>query len=249
MSKGVAALRVSAFQIAVKKNPCTGGVRHVYCTGGVEMKQVPVKNEHESFTVAGIELGGDAEVSEDLWRRVEGVVGEVRGELSERYRDFGRADFKRLAMFEPYISYFKIFKKTYHLMLQLESFAHGERPLPRIHPLVTVYFLGELRNGVLSSIHDADAVEGALRLVRTAGDERLTLFSGEERKAPADDASLFDELGLLTCVIQGQDARSMVTADTRRACIIAYGVPGVGRDVLDTHLEDVRGLAARFGLE
>jgi DNA/RNA-binding domain of Phe-tRNA-synthetase-like protein len=217
------------------------------------MRSVFIRNDHESFTIAGIELDAEEYEARWSWKAVEVVIEEERERLGEQYAAFSRGDFKRLGMLDPYIRYFKRFKKTYHLMLQLESFVQKGRGLPRIHPFVTAYYLAELRTGVLGSIHDADLVEGALRLAETGRDanarERVILFNGEERMAPAGDAALFDARGLLTCVTQGQDSRSMVTGETRRACVVAYGVPGVEPAVLEQHLASVEEFLGRFGFK
>ncbi|MDY7027806.1 MAG: phenylalanine--tRNA ligase beta subunit-related protein, partial [Spirochaetota bacterium] len=150
---------------------------------------------------------------------------------------------KQLEMLQPYVRYFKSYKKTYHLFLQLESFVHKDKPLPFITPLVSAYFLAELETGVLASAHDLDKIVPGLTLTAAAGGETLTLINGEERTAPAGDALLKDGDGLLTCVIQGQDSRTVLGPGSRNAAYFVYGPSGVsGQDlsaaltVLSDHL-------------
>ncbi len=172
---------------------------------------------------------------------IEPRVRTVYNALSERFSQLDRSQLKQLEILQPYVQYFKKFKKTYHLFLQLESFIHKNRPLPFITPLVSAYFLTELESGVLSSAHDLDKVEPPLTLEKSAGGESLTLINGEKRSAPAGDALLKDSSGLLTCVIQGQDKRTVLGPASQNAAYFVYGPPGVEERTLAAALELLAG--------
>ena len=168
---------------------------------------------------------------------IEPRIRAVYTALSEKYSHIDRRQLKQLEILEPYVRYFKKFKKTYHLFLQLESFIHKKRSLPFITPLVSAYFLAELETGVLSSAHDLDKVELPFSLEKSSGGEPLTLINGEKRSAPAGDALLTDASGLLTCVIQGQDKRTILSPASQNAAYFVYGPPGVEERALTAALE------------
>lgn len=194
-------------------------------------------NKHPDFEVQGItarlNLAAPRLSQQDIEERIE----TVRSTLISRYGGMERKELKQLDMLQPFVRYFKGFKKTYHLFLQLESFAHKHRPLPFITPLVSAYFLTELETGILASAHDLDKIVPGLSLVPAEGGEKLTLISGEERTAPADDALLKDAEGLLTCVIQGQDSRTVLSRKSLNAAYFVYGPPGITDDELGAALK------------
>jgi len=191
-----------------------------------------LRNEHPDFHFRGLivhlkeeapKLGPD-DIAEEIER--------VRRRLTDRYGDMSRKELKKVDALRPYIDYFKKYKKTYHLFLQIESFLHKERGLPFVTPLVSAYFLSEMETGVLASAHDLEKIDGEAALVEASGGETLRLLNGEVRNAPAGDALLVDRSGVLTCVTQGQDVRSTLSPGSRRAAYYVYGPPGVGDDEL-----------------
>lgn len=203
-----------------------------------------INNTHPDFLIRGLSVeiiekpeGSDGPEKKEVLDTVE----KVRDELIALYGSLDRKELKQLEMFRPYVAHFKSFKKTYHLFLQLESFVHKQRPLPFIHPLVSAYFLTELETGVLASAHDSDKLSPGFWLKEAAGDETLTLLSGEERLAPAGDAVLEDQTGLLTSVIQGQDSRTVIGPKARRGTIFVYGPPGASTAALEKALDVFRG--------
>ena len=48
--------------------------------------------------------------------------------LRERYADFVRADFRALPVMADYVRYYKRFKKTYHVLQQVESIVQRAGP-------------------------------------------------------------------------------------------------------------------------
>jgi len=200
-----------------------------------------LSNRHPDFKVQGLICRLQENAPRLSREDVEGEVQNLRRRLTETYGDLGRSELKRLDMLQPFVHYFKQFKKTYHLFLQLESFVHKNRPLPFITPLVTAYFLSELETGVLASAHDLDKIIPELSLEKASGDEKLTLLSGEERTAPPGDALLKDAEGLLTCVIQGQDTRTLLGPKSRNAAYFVYGPPEISDQTLSAALQILSG--------
>ncbi|MFW5712242.1 MAG: hypothetical protein ACOCZA_09870 [Spirochaetota bacterium] len=60
---------------------------------------------------------------------IEPRIRAVYNALSEKFSQLDRRQLKQLEILQPYVQYFKKFKKTYHLFLQLESFIHKNRPV------------------------------------------------------------------------------------------------------------------------
>lgn len=198
-------------------------------------------NLHPEFKVKGLSCRL-AESAPQLTReQIEPEVRAVHGALAEKYGKLDRKELKQIDELQPYIQYFKQFKKTYHLFLQIESFIHKNRPLPFVTPLVSAYFLSELETGVLASAHDLDKMDPPVTLEKSAGGETLTLINGEQRSAPPGDALLKDATGLLTCVIQGQDTRTVLNPDSRNAAYFVYAPPGVEETILTGSLEVLAG--------
>ncbi len=198
-------------------------------------------NSHPDFMIRGLSVEITGESEGPGKREVQDTVETIREELTGLYGSLERKELKQLEMFRPYIAHFKRFKKTYHLFLQLESFVHKQRPLPFIHPLVSAYFLTELETGVLASAHDTDKLDPGYRLKEAAGDETVTLLNGEDRLAPAGDAVLEDQTGILTSVIQGQDGRTGIGPDAVGGTIFVHGPPGPPKTALKRALEVFRG--------
>lgn len=92
--------------------------------------------------------------------------------LREKYADYDR---KALFGENVYFRFFRKFKKTYPVMMQLESFLLKGRPFPIDNSVTAIPFLAELETQSLSGTHDVDFVRGDIHL-----------FAGtEKRRFPA----------------------------------------------------------------
>lgn len=67
-------------------------------------------------------------------------------ELQERFAGLDRAALKALPAIQAYDAYYRPFKKSYHVLLQLETVALKGRSLPRVAALVEAMFTAELGN-------------------------------------------------------------------------------------------------------
>jgi len=74
-----------------------------------------------------------------------------KAELEEeiRSRSTDRAALASLRPMQAYDAYYKRYKKTYHVLLQLESVALRGQPIPRVAALVEAMFMAELKNLLL----------------------------------------------------------------------------------------------------
>lgn len=169
---------------------------------------------------------------------------EIEADLRTQFAGRIRADLLELDVLRAYHAYYRRFDQTYHVQLQLESVVFKGKPLPNITPLVDANFMAELQTFVLTAGHDADLLRGGLRVDVTRGGEAFTQLGGKVRTLKAGDMSMTDETGIVCTVLHGQDARTPISAQTRRALYVAYAPAGVPVNAvhhqLETILEHVR---------
>ena len=64
------------------------------------------------------------------------------------------SELKTLEPIKSYQQFFKRFKKTYHVLQQVQSVAFKGKSIPTVAPLVEAMFMAELRNMILTAGHD-----------------------------------------------------------------------------------------------
>ena len=164
--------------------------------------------------------------------------------LREKYADYDR---KALFGENVYFRFFKKFKKTYPVMMQLESFLLKGRPFPMENPVTAIPFLVELETQILSGTHDVDDVHGTVRLF--AGTEKAPFagMRGEEVHTYPGDFCARDDEGIIFSMIAGADARTCAKPGSRHVFYPVFGVAGQPAGeiaaVLDRLEEYVRVLA------
>lgn len=160
--------------------------------------------------------------------------------LRARYGDTDRPALRSLPVLQAYAAYYKRFKKTYHVQLQLESVAWKGKPIPRAAALVEAMFMTELANLLLTAGHDLDAVAPPVRIDVADGTESYVSLSGAEQQLKAGDMLIADARGILSSILYGPDHRTRITPDTRRALFTVYAPAGVDPAVVHHHLEEIR---------
>lgn len=163
--------------------------------------------------------------------------------LRARFAGQERAALAALPSIRPYVDYYRRFKKTYHVLLQLESVALKGKPLPRVAALVETMFMAELRNGLLTAIHDADVLAGPVTLDVATGSEHYTLLNGQEQTLKPGDMFIADAHGVISSIVYGPDARTRVTSETTAALYTVYAPAGIGAAAVDSHLRDIAAYA------
>ncbi len=83
----------------------------------------------------------------------------LENQLRERFAGQTRGDLDQLPVLQAYAAYYKRFKKTYHVQLQLESIAFKGKPIPNVAALVEAMFMAEVKNMLLTAGHDLDALQ------------------------------------------------------------------------------------------
>lgn len=165
---------------------------------------------------------------------------EVEARLREGFGGLSRAELLELEVLKAYRSYYRGFDQTYHVQLQLESVVHRGKALPTVSPLVDASFAAELETLVLTASHDADLLEPPLTIGATRGGEAFTQMSGKVRSLKPGDMMMADREGVVCTILHGQDARTPISVETRRALYVTYAPAGVPVEVVRRQLDALR---------
>ena len=160
-----------------------------------------------------------------LWREdaFRAMTEEHLRALKERF-----ADYDRKAVFgeNVYFRFFKKFKKTYPVLMQLESILLKGRPFPHANPITAIPFLAELETQHLLGTHDVEQVQGSVRLF--AGTEKAPFpgMRGEEVHTYPGDFCGRDDGGIIFSMIAGADDRTCVRESSTHVFYPVFGVAG-----------------------
>ncbi len=164
---------------------------------------------------------------------------ELAARLRERYGSLTRADLVALPSVQPYVDYYKRFKKTYHVQLQLESVALKGKPLPRVAALVEAMFMAELENQLLTAGHDAGVVEPPIQVDVSHEGETFVTLNGQTQTLQPGDMVMRDARGVISSVLYGPDQRTRVRPETGRAAFAVYAPAGIGPERVTAHLHAI----------
>ena len=164
---------------------------------------------------------------------------EIEEEIRNNFSQSGREGIRELSTIRAYTEYYKKFKKTYHVMLQLESIALKNRNLPRISTLVSAMFAAELKNQLLTAGHDISKLQNPVVLNIANGNESYTGMGGKLQNLNQDDMFISDNAGVISSIIYGPDNRTPITSDTEDVLFTVYGPTGISPEQIKNHLEDI----------
>ena len=164
---------------------------------------------------------------------------ELTARLRDRYGSLTRADLVALPTVQPYVDYYKRFKKTYHVQLQLESVALKGKPLPRVAALVEAMFMAELESQLLTAGHDVGVVEPPILVDVSKEGETFVTLSGQTQTLQPGDMVMRDARGVISSVLYGPDQRTRVRPETRRAAFAVYAPAGIGSARVTEHLHAI----------
>lgn len=161
-------------------------------------------------------------------------------ELRTRYAFYDRERFKTHPVLASYHSYYKRFKKTYHVQFQLESIVFKGKSLPQAAALVEAMFMAELKHLMLTAGHDLGEVQLPMTLDVAEGHEHYVRLNGKEQRLKAKDMMISDAQGVLSSIIYGPDQRTKIKPSTTRVLFTVYGTPGINPSDLMAHLETIQ---------
>jgi len=165
---------------------------------------------------------------------------ELETELRSRFSGYDRSALRAIPAFQAYGAYYKRFKKTYHVQLQLESIILKGKSIPRSAALVEAMFVAELESLLLTAGHDMQAVHMPVSVNVADGSESYVRLDGQEQKLKPDDMIIRDAQGILSSIIYGPDYRTRITSETRQVLFTTYAVPGIKEQTVRQHLEDIQ---------
>lgn len=138
---------------------------------------------------------------------------------------------------DPYFRYFRKFKKTYPVMMQVESFLLKGRPFPEGRYINAVAFLTELKTRILMGTHDAERVDGDIVIYTETEKVPFPSIHGSEGHSYPGDTTGRDDSGVIISMIAGADSRTCLHEDSTHVLYLAFGTPGTSAEVLDECLD------------
>ena len=130
---------------------------------------------------------------------------ELEEHLRSQFAGQDRAAIASHPVLQSYNEYYRRFKKSYHVQLQLESIAWKGRSIPSVSALVEAMFMAEMKNMLLTAGHDLDVLQLPLTLDVSKGTESYKLMRGGEQVLKADDMMISDKVGIISNIIYGPD--------------------------------------------
>jgi len=161
-------------------------------------------------------------------------------ELRARFSGQDRATIASHPVLQAYNDYYRQFKKTYHIQLQLESIVWKGKSIPSVAALVEAMFMAEMQDMLLTAGHDLDALSLPLKLDVATGTERYTLLRGAEQMLKAGDMMIGDREGIISSIVYGPDQRTQITPATRNVVFTVYAPPGIDEQTVTEHLQNIQ---------
>ena len=167
----------------------------------------------------------------------------LENSLREKFSGLSKGELKNTKPIMTYRKYYKRFRKTYHVQLQLESIVFKKKSIPNVSSLVEVMFMAELKNLLLTAGHDLDVLELPIKLDAAEGTEKFKLLSSQEKELLPDDMFIADSIGIMSSIIYGPDLRTRITTNTKNVLFTVYAPAGIEKSKVFQHLQDIRDYA------
>jgi len=163
----------------------------------------------------------------------------TKAQLIRRYGKISRQELVSLPVMSAYKKYYKQFKKTYHVQLQVESIAQKGKKLPNVSPLVDSNFIAEVETFILTAGHDVAKLCGEIVIDVSREGDHITQMNGFSKSIHAGDMIMRDEEGISCSILYGQDNRSPITPETEHVLYVAYAPSGVSGDAVEMQLQKI----------
>jgi DNA/RNA-binding domain of Phe-tRNA-synthetase-like protein len=195
------------------------------------------KRVHAGAAIGLLELSGvdNTEKSPILESRKR----ELEAQLRDTYHGFDRNDFLAVPILAAYRRYYRQFKKTYHVLLQIESIVLRGKGLPTVSPLVDSNFIAEMETFVLTASHDVEKLYEPILIDVSHEGEMITQMSGRSKALYVGDMIMRDAKGIGCSIIYGQDNRSPVSSVTTQVLYVSYAPPEVPAESVSTQLQRI----------
>jgi DNA/RNA-binding domain of Phe-tRNA-synthetase-like protein len=161
-------------------------------------------------------------------------------QLRAQFSGQDRAAIASHPILRAYAEYYRQFKKTYHIQLQLESIVLKGKSIPSGAALVEAMFMAEMKDLLLTAGHDLDALHLPLTLGVATGNETYTLLRGEEQSLKPGDMMISDQAGVISSILYGPDQRTQITPETSNVIFTVYAPPGIKEESVIRHLQHIK---------
>lgn len=165
---------------------------------------------------------------------------ELEEQIRARFRGQDSSAVMEIPEIQTYAAYYRRFRKTYHVQLQLESVAFKGKPIASGSALVEAMFMAELKNLLLTAGHDLDALDLPLTLAVSRGTETYITPNGQDQSLKARDMFIADGRGIISSILYGPDRRTLFRPQTRSALFTVYAPAGITPPEIRAHLEDIQ---------
>jgi len=160
--------------------------------------------------------------------------------LRSQFSGQDRSTIARHPILRAYGDYYRQFKKTYHIQLQLESIVLKGKSIPSVAALVEAMFMAEMKDLLLTAGHDLDSLHLPLTLDVATGSERYTVLRGEEQVLKAGDMMISDQIGVISSIVYGPDQRTQINPGTHNVIFSVYAPPGIDEQTVAQHLQGIK---------
>ncbi|MBC8335843.1 MAG: hypothetical protein ISR59_08080 [Anaerolineales bacterium] len=205
------------------------------------------KKGHPGAIIGLLELSGVDNKSASL--QLEERKRETEARLRDLYAGFTRQDLVSLPVLSTYKEYYKRFKKTYHVQLQVESILLKGKNLPSISPLVDANFIAEVETFVLTAGHDVAKLKGPTLIDVSHEGEQMPQMNGHLQSLRPGDMVMKDAERVSCTIIYGQDNRSPITPATSHVLYVAYAPAGVPAKAVESQLQKIKEIIQSFSPE
>lgn len=152
-----------------------------------------------------------------------------------RHQFTDRESLKNNPVIQAYARYYARFKKSYHVLGQLESALFNNRPLPSGFPLLESIFAVELKTLLLTAVHDLEGLQFPLEIGIATGEEQYTTLRGKPQLLKPGDMLIRDQTGVISSVIYGPDQRTSIKPSTTGVLVAVYAPNGICRELIAAH--------------
>ena len=165
--------------------------------------------------------------------------------IRAKYAQMERQELKSLHPMSVYVSYYKKFGYTYHVLQQIESVAKGKKSMS-VSGLVDSMFMAEMKNMILTAGHDLAKISGAVSLKVASGKETYVCMNGREAKTVPDDIMITDGESVISSILRGPDGRTSIDEKTEQALYTIYAPAGIEEKEIISHMDDIESYVRLF---
>ena len=161
-------------------------------------------------------------------------------QIRARFAGQERPQIGQNPVLQAYEAYYKQFKKTYHVQLQLESMLLKGKSIPSVAALVEAMFMAEMDDLLLTAGHDLDTLQLPITLDVASEGEQYTTMRGLEQTLKAGDMFMRDGAGIISSIIYGPDQRTQIGPRTKDVIFTVYAPTGIEVAAIEQHLQKIQ---------